>query len=312
MSMPTDAGPQQPIRYDFDTLRAGAQCLGQFGQALKQMGLQFKQIHQQLAEHCSGDESGIGGAIADATSDSAEAAGDVFAEGGRVLGAMGSRVQNTSDSSEDTDRAVAQALNEINGEEPSTRQPTRVSEPTALDSDSRSNPELNAAGQPNEIPVVPDEPGTVHLAGSGGPWSTVDEQPGGTVAQSTPMSCVSASGERLSGGVLKQDDLISQIGDPASLEQLRDRFNEASVDGSTDWKAGSLPSDDLYRALINTGKPYIAEMKLPGVKIAHAVVVTGGDDSHVNIADPADGGSTYKMTWNEFLQYRSGRVMFHG
>jgi RHS repeat-associated protein len=102
---------QQPMRYDFDSLRGAAQSMKQFGGALQQMGLQFKQIHQQLTEHCSGDDSGIGGAIDDATSDSAEAAGGVFSEGGRVLGEMGSRSSANADRTESGDQAIADAFN---------------------------------------------------------------------------------------------------------------------------------------------------------------------------------------------------------
>lgn len=303
MTAPTGSVPQQPIRYDFDTLRAGAQAIGQFGQVLKQMGGQFKQIHQQLKEHCSGDESGIGGAIEEATSDSAEAAGTVFSQGGRVLSEMGARVQGTSDRTQSTDQDITDAFNSIGGEQkPSSSTSGNRAGTGATDTEGTSG---------SSIPLLPDD-GAVHLAGAGGPWSTVDEQPGGAVGQSTENSCVSASGEKLSNGALTQDQLISAMGDPASLEQLRDQFNQAGVNGSSNWKAGALPSDDLYRALTNRGDPFIAELKVPQSKIAHAVVVTGGDDDYIHIADPADGGTSYKMTWADFLQWRSGRVMFNG
>lgn len=102
---------QQPMRYDFDSLRAAAQSMKQFGGALQQMGRQFKQIHQQIKEHCSGDDSGIGGAIDDATSDSAEAASGVFSEGGRVLSEMGSRSSAHADRTQSGDQAVADTFN---------------------------------------------------------------------------------------------------------------------------------------------------------------------------------------------------------
>jgi hypothetical protein len=92
---------------DYQTLKAGAQALSQFGQSLQQMGQQFKQIHQRLQEHCSGDESGIGSAVQDATGDTAEAGGEVFAEGGRVLGEMGSRTDTNTDRTFNADQTIA-------------------------------------------------------------------------------------------------------------------------------------------------------------------------------------------------------------
>lgn len=98
---------------DYQTLKAGAQALSQFGASLQQMSRQFKQIHQQLKDHCAGDESGIGGAVEQATSDAAEAGGAVFGEGGRVLSQMGSRTETNTERTFTTDQTIADTLTGI-------------------------------------------------------------------------------------------------------------------------------------------------------------------------------------------------------
>jgi len=109
----------ESISYDFDTLRSGAQAMGQFGQVLKQMGSQFKQVHQELQEHCSGDESGVGAAVVDATSETAEAGADVFSEGGRVLGEMGTRTETNAGRTQNSDETIANTMDSMrNGETP--------------------------------------------------------------------------------------------------------------------------------------------------------------------------------------------------
>lgn len=99
---------------DYQTLKAGAQSLSQFGQALQRMGTQFKQVHQQLKEHCSGDESGIGGAIEEATSDATEAGGEVFSQGGRVLSEMGTRTDTNTERNFATDQKIADTFTGMN------------------------------------------------------------------------------------------------------------------------------------------------------------------------------------------------------
>lgn len=106
----------EQINYDFETLKSGAQALSQFGQSLTQMGRQFKQIHQQLQDHCSGDESGIGSAVVDATSETAEAGADVFSEGGRVLSQMGSRTESNAGRAQYADETIAKTFDGMHNE----------------------------------------------------------------------------------------------------------------------------------------------------------------------------------------------------
>jgi len=106
------------ITNDYQTLKAGAQALSQFGASLQQMGRQFKQIHRQLEDHCSGDESGIGAAVQEATSDVAEAGSEVFGEGGRVLSEMGSRTDTNTERMFTTDQTIADSFMSIAKEAP--------------------------------------------------------------------------------------------------------------------------------------------------------------------------------------------------
>jgi hypothetical protein len=331
------------IMQDYQSAQTAFQTVDQFGADVKGLGQSLTNVHEDLQSSLSDDDTGFGAMITGALSDVVGVAGKVFTEGGRVLSEMGTRGRTNTDRNQNTDETIGDAFDKIHqdhfgggdgpagsgspdGSPADLPGPSDPSDPSDLSDPSAGSGRVgsilaqgtDAADRPDETDLatqassqVPDGEAAVHLAGAGGPWPTEDEQPGGAVGQSTDMSCVSASGELLSQGTLKQSDLIAAIGDPASLEQLRDQFNQAGVGGSSAWKAGALPSDDLYSALVGTGRPFIAEMKNPNLSVAHAVVVTGGDGDHIQIADPADGGSTYKMTWSDFFQWRSGRVMFN-
>lgn len=98
---------------DYETLKAGAQAMSQFGQSLQQMGRQLKLIHQQLKEHCADDASGLGAAVDDVTSAAAHAGGEVFFEGGRVLGEMGSRTNTNTERTFGTDQAIAETCDSM-------------------------------------------------------------------------------------------------------------------------------------------------------------------------------------------------------
>lgn len=102
---------QQPVVNDFDSLRTGAQQLTMLAQLLGQTGQRFKQIHQELKAHCGGDESGIGKAVTDTTSDTAAAAGDVFDQAGRVGKQMGLRLHGNADRSEAMENGIADSFN---------------------------------------------------------------------------------------------------------------------------------------------------------------------------------------------------------
>jgi RHS repeat-associated protein len=102
-----------PIMYDYQVLQTAFQTVKQFGEQVNKLGTSLTRVHDALAEHCSGDESGIGAMVASAAKDVTGAAGKVFTEGGRVLSEMGVRGQNNGKRTQLTDEAAAKAFNDI-------------------------------------------------------------------------------------------------------------------------------------------------------------------------------------------------------
>lgn len=104
---------QDPIMYDYQTLQVAFQTVKQFGEQVNKLGTALTKVHDSLAEHCSGDESGVGAVIAEAAKDVTGAAGKVFTEGGRVLSEMGVRGKANGDRMQHTDETIAGAFNDI-------------------------------------------------------------------------------------------------------------------------------------------------------------------------------------------------------
>ncbi|MDG4833396.1 papain-like cysteine protease family protein [Solwaraspora sp. WMMD1047] len=149
-------------------------------------------------------------------------------------------------------------------------------------------------------PVRAIPAGDPSLAGAGGNWRTIDEAPGGAIAQQNDASCVSATGAMLSGR--SQDELLDSLGAPAPI----DRLPEALGPG---WRGGYVGPDALD--LLNQRAPWGAELKDPTNSIGHAVVVDGvRPDGRIAIRDPWGGGSTYAMDLDEFLEYWNGNAVF--
>lgn len=189
---------------DYETLKAGAQALSQFGTSLQQMSRQFKQIHQQLKEHCSGDESGIGAAVQDATSDAAEAGGDVFGEGGRVLSEMGSRTDTNTERTFATDQSIAETLSGMANDKPAPPEPgSAEAEPTAASANIATNgipqpPDLGA-NQPIEN-VRPYGPGQGSLRRDDPQWQQAVENGFPKDAQGNPTKYADPRGGWVANG----------------------------------------------------------------------------------------------------------------
>ena len=142
--------------------------------------------------------------------------------------------------------------------------------------------------------------GAVSQAGAGGKWKTVDELPGGAVAQQNKVSCGAACGEMVSGA--RQVDIIAAAGAPTDVGSL------ATALGS-EWQGGYVGPpflDDLF----NLADPWIAEF-YEGGRLGHHVVIDGLDDvGRVIVRDPWAGGSTYKMALDEFKRVWNGNAVF--
>ena len=114
---------QERIEIQPDSLRRGASALHQFSQALVPMGTRMEAAGQKLRQSAEEDSSGIGKALAEGTGGMTEALGVMFKQVGRWTGGAGLRLKGHADSTEETDRSVADAFNGINSdsaEDPST------------------------------------------------------------------------------------------------------------------------------------------------------------------------------------------------
>lgn len=134
-------------------------------------------------------------------------------------------------------------------------------------------------------------------AGAGGSWNVINETPGGSVAQSTPVSCGAARGEMLSG--ISEADLIQAAGAPTDAASLA-----RAIGGR-----GGYVGPGSLNALIDNG-PFAAHL-YEGGPMGHFVVVDGLDQlGRIMIRDPWAGGSTYVMSPSEFLRVWNGEAVF--
>lgn len=138
--------------------------------------------------------------------------------------------------------------------------------------------------------------------GAGGSWPVQEEQPGGAVGQTNALSCVAAVGEMLSDGRLSQEQLIRDIGAPASVGSLARALGRS-------WRGGGLAGRSDFERVLSTA-PFGAALH-DGGRIAHLVVVAGADESgNLRIRDSWGGGSTYTMHREDFWKYWNGQVIF--
>lgn len=93
-----------------DHLRKSGGKLKDFGGQVEQAGEKLEQTGQNLVTHASGDRSGIGSVVANATGRATEITGKVFKEGGRVAGSAGGRLGNTADLFEEADSSATNGL----------------------------------------------------------------------------------------------------------------------------------------------------------------------------------------------------------
>lgn len=163
---------------------------------------------------------------------------------------------------------------------------------------------LGRAGGAHTGPRFLPPPKGVDLtqAGAGGVWHTIDETPGGAVAQHNDLSCVSATGEMLTGR--RQAELIEALGSPASVDALADELGPQ-------WRGGQVGYDPRAIEALNKVAPWGAEL-FDGVnEIGHVVVVDGiRPDGRLLIRDPWNGGSTYAMDLDEFQRVWNGNAVF--
>jgi filamentous hemagglutinin len=121
----------------------------------------------------------------------------------------------------------------------------------------------------------------------------------------TKSSCVSACGEMLSTGSVSQTTLIEKLGAPAPTEELAQHLGSG-------WIGGYVGHGEAeFTEMMRSGRPWAAQFYEFGAELSHTVVVDGMDEmGQVMIRDPWNGGSTYRMTVEEFLRVWTGVSVF--
>lgn len=145
-------------------------------------------------------------------------------------------------------------------------------------------------------------------AGAGGRWDVLNERASPDVVQQVGrMSCVSACGEMLTEGAIKQKDLLNQLGAPVATKYL------ARVLGPM-WDGGPVDEAAL-EVLLHRGS-WVADLRermglrYARLEPAHAVIVDGVDSSgNIMIRDPAQA-TRYEMTRYEFMEAWTGVAVF--
>ena len=149
-------------------------------------------------------------------------------------------------------------------------------------------------------------------SGAGGFWQTIDEQPDeAVIRQSTPLSCVSATGAMLlrhRGFAVSEEKILAKLGEAANMQDLAHVMNEIDVaEGSLKWR-GLFVEVRHFTAITQSG--FWGAVFREGSPLGHLVMVAGIDKSGlVKIKDPWDATS-YKMEKREFLRIWGGELVF--
>ena len=139
-----------------------------------------------------------------------------------------------------------------------------------------------------------------------GPWvdQATDVRPGGTVSQSCPGSCVSATGEILTGGAVTEERLLSQLGEWSQPDALARELN--AIEGSERWVGGYFGSgEDAVRAA-NRGQMG-ATVYSPGAKSQHMVAIEPAGPGKYAVQDPLPG-MCYQVDESWIHQFVTGGV----
>lgn len=143
------------------------------------------------------------------------------------------------------------------------------------------------------------------VGGRSGPW--VDQASnirlGGTVSQSCEGSCVSAVGEILTGGAVKEERLLSSLGEWSNPQALARELNV--VEGGERWVGGYLTEADAVRVASNGQMG--ATVMSPGAKSMHMVALEPTGPGRYAVQDPLPG-MCYEVDEAWVRQYVAGGV----
>lgn len=138
-----------------------------------------------------------------------------------------------------------------------------------------------------------------------GGWPVINEvfDTPGAVKQLTKDSCVSACGEMLSEGKLKQIDLISKLGNPASIKALAPSLGDQWLG---EYRNPLTPFDYVMK----NGRWSATFFDRLAFGLPHAVIVEGVTEAgNVLIIDPWEA-TRYEMTRANFIKYWNGGAVY--
>lgn len=182
----------------------------------------------------------------------------------------------------------------------------------------RSLAELKAAGFSDNYMNAVNDIEIQNLAGApGGSWEVLNEHPSNnTVRQIHQNACISAVGEMITNGDVKQEQLVAELAKYwpkhmlAGMEHPTANLTWLAMELKASFEFDSLdPLDpESIETLLNYTSSCATELKEDG-KIAHAIVIDGKSEAgNVLIRDPNEG-TRYEMTKEEFVKYWNGRVV---
>lgn len=149
-------------------------------------------------------------------------------------------------------------------------------------------------------------------------WNVINEEfSSDVVRQKHELSCVSACGEMITNGQIKESTLIKEL-----LEYYHQEMRQEKMSACVDWLAKELCNkfnNNLWKGgnmsslkldgLLKKGK-FVAELKEPGDSLAHAVLIEGmNEKGNLEIMDPWEG-TKYEMTQNEFFEFWTENACF--
>jgi hypothetical protein len=155
------------------------------------------------------------------------------------------------------------------------------------------------------------------LAGARGDWPTINRRPSPDVVKQIHVNaCVSACGEMLTNGTVKQEHLASELAKywPKGMYENPTADIEWLVQElGSDWKIMLSDSRDASKdleILSEKRQPWLAELRDVG-KASHAVIVDGlNAQGELIVRDPASA-ERYEMRKGDFLKFWNGRSIYH-
>ncbi len=167
-------------------------------------------------------------------------------------------------------------------------------------------PEVAGGGRRSRASTGTRRPSTrVQPSEYSGPWvnEATNVRRGGSVAQCSGGSCVSAAGEMLTGGSVTEAQLLSRLGEWSDPVALRTELNRLA--GSEAWRGGYFTDASEALSAARQG-PMAAILQAPGGR-GHAVLIEPIARGRFRVRDPLPG-VTYEVSASWVRRFVSGGV----